>query len=354
MGAVGRVLSEDDLVVVLERFRDLLVEDEARLNALNVFPLADRDTGTNLVRTVSSLVERLHDEAGDPGPLGRRVGVAALESARGNSGLIASQYLSGLLADGPGAGRVGGEGGRGSPGPGPGPGRGRGPLDGGAPVLDGIWFGAALTRAATEARAAVAEPVEGTMITVGDRVAGAVADAVSSVPAATRAGGTSGPDLAGLATMALGAATVAVAATPSQLPVLADAGVVDAGGAGLALLFQALVDELASPPAPTAGPAVRHGDRPSSEPDEGAVPVGSTVVGYELQFTFDGPSEGADVVRRTLGRHGRDVVVTWAAGVGRAHVHLDGSELGPALEATVRVVEPRNIGVEPLVETTGP
>ncbi len=85
----GPVLGADQIVSILRRFGALLAMAEDHLNETNVFPLADRDTGTNLLRTVSHLVDEL--DSGGPGTIGERAALASLAAARGNRGLIVSQ-----------------------------------------------------------------------------------------------------------------------------------------------------------------------------------------------------------------------------------------------------------------------
>ena len=312
---VAGLMSPLGMVEVLQRYAALLVANEAQLNEMNVFPLADRDTGTNLVRTVERLIREL-DSVGDSQTIGSRAAVAALAAARGNSGLILSQYLAGFLGSVGGATEVD---------------RGTEPachsdldLEKGADS-----FAMALAAGAADARAAVADPVEGTILSVADRVAAIVAESDIVDPAC-------------LGVLAHRASMVALAATPDQLDVLARAGVVDAGGAGLVLFFQALTEHMSG----TAGPAV-------PVPVPASVPVVSGtdgLLGFELQFTAHGPRPMAEELRVLLNRFGRDVVVSWAEDVARAHVHLD--EVGPALEAVLDVTRPRDIMVEPLREVT--
>jgi len=326
---------KQEVLLLLRRFASLLAGNEARLNKMNVFPLADLDTGTNLLRTAQAMLDGL-DDPDDDSPLTTRAMMAALAAARGNSGLIVSQYLAGFL----GAVGAGEE------------------LTG--PVLDG-----AFSAAATAARLAVGDPVEGTILSVADRVAAVVAAAAAGVRE---------PDAVALAIVAEQAAQVALAATPDQLPVLATAGVVDAGGAGLVLFFRALVEqvEAAQRAEQVEGAEQADGFAPEavSEPPAGAersdAPVGegsavlpttrvgavATLVGFELQFTAQGGADDAAGLRTVLAQRGRDVVVSSASGVIRAHVHLDEAEIGPAIEAALHVIEPRNIVIEPLVETT--
>jgi dihydroxyacetone kinase-like predicted kinase len=207
---------------------------QREIDDLNVYPVPDGDTGTNLVLTLTAAREALtalpEDSepaaAGDPGDtpgvggLMRRMARGALLGARGNSGVIVSQILRGM-AD----------------------------AFAGTVAVRGSELAGALRTATDAAYAAVARPVEGTVLSV-------------VAAAAEAAGRIKSDNLVTVARAAAGAATEALARTPQQLPVLARAGVVDAGGRGLCLLLDALVDALDDGSSPSGRPA---GD--SAEPD---------------------------------------------------------------------------------------
>ncbi|MEU6908375.1 DAK2 domain-containing protein [Streptomyces coeruleorubidus] len=192
------------------------------IDAINVYPVADGDTGTNLYLTVESAVAAVEavfaGHAARSGPEGptladtaRAMAHGALIGARGNSGTILAQLLRGMsqvLAEG-GTAQAGGE----------------------SAHADGRGLRLALRHAADSARQAVAHPVEGTVLTV----ASAAADAADAACAAEGDCGT-------VARAAYEGARAALAATPGQLPVLERAGVVDAGGRGLVAVLGALVE----------------------------------------------------------------------------------------------------------------
>ncbi|MET9682170.1 DAK2 domain-containing protein [Streptomyces coeruleorubidus] len=192
------------------------------IDAINVYPVADGDTGTNLYLTVESAVAAVEavfaGHAARSGPEGptladaaRAMAHGALIGARGNSGTILAQLLRGMsqvLAEG-GTPQVGGE----------------------EAHADGRGLRLALRHAADSARQAVAHPVEGTVLTV----ASAAADAADAARGAEGDCGT-------VARAAYEGARAALAATPGQLPVLERAGVVDAGGRGLVAVLGALVE----------------------------------------------------------------------------------------------------------------
>lgn len=186
------------------------------IDAINVYPVADGDTGTNLYLTMESAAAAVeavfagHEAAGPTAGVGkptlaeavRAMAHGALIGARGNSGTILAQLLRGMAQILSG--------------------------DGEAAHTDGRGLRLALRHAADSARDAVAHPVEGTVLTV----ASAAADAAT---------GTEG-DCGTIARAAYEGAGTALAATPGQLAALARAGVVDAGGRGLVAVLAALVE----------------------------------------------------------------------------------------------------------------
>ena len=281
------------------------------IDELNVYPVPDGDTGTNLVLTLTSAQEALDEpEAPDPAeapgnPLGRtmrRMARGALLGARGNSGVIVSQILRGM-AD----------------------------TFTGAVAVRGDELARALRTATEAAYAAVARPVEGTVLSV-------------VAAAADGAGRIASDDLLAVARAAARSATEALARTPQQLPVLAAAGVVDAGGRGLCLLLDALVEALNvissadPPPATTASPG--HPGTVSAEdpPDD---------FGYEVQYLLDAEDGAVAALRDTLDALGNSLVVvgtgegdppTW-----NVHVHVD--DIGAAIEAGIAAGRPHKITV---------
>ena len=283
--------------------RDALAAAREEIDALNVYPVPDGDTGTNLHLTVAAAVEAL-EAAPDAGLVGRCAALAqgALLGARGNSGVILSQLLRGF-ADSLSFDRV-----EASAGP--------------------SAVARALGAAADAAYAAVAEPVEGTMLTVAREAAKAAADA--------------GPELAAVATAAAAAARVALARTPDQLEVLARAGVVDAGGRGVCVLVDALVSVVTgADPAPTAvhvapRPAAR--DRPGAvePPDEGGP-------AYEVMYLLDAQAAAIPDLHAALSPLGDSLVVVGGEPTWNVHVHVD--DVGAAIEAGVAAGRPHRIRI---------
>ena len=189
-----------DLRSALQAASAWLTTNAERVNALNVFPVPDGDTGTNMSMTLEAAVDALH-RLGEDAPVGqvaRAAYEAAMLGARGNSGVILSQLLRGFseaLAD--------------------------------AEQLTPAALATALMLASDMAYRGISRPVEGTILTVAREVGVAARAAVGS-----------GADLPGLLEQAVRAANDAVAATPSQLEVLRKAGVVDSGGEGYRVILE--------------------------------------------------------------------------------------------------------------------
>lgn len=298
----------------------------AEIDALNVYPVPDGDTGTNLHLTLRSAVEALPDQTA-PGELRATLDIlagGALVGARGNSGVIVSQLLRGL-ADSLGSGPA-----------------------------DGPALAAALSHAADLAYAAVAEPVEGTILTV----ARAAADAALATASAD-----GHPQLPGVARAAADAAKAALQRTPSQLAALASAGVVDAGGQGLCVLLDTLLATITGEVAPAGETWSPGGDtdsdaralvRPAKPggppPLELAQDAGVASFGYEVQFLLDGADESSVTrLRSELATLGDSLVIV-GTGVSserpalwNVHVHVD--DVGAAVEAAVRAGRPHSITV---------
>ena len=306
---------------------DQLAVHRDEIDGLNVFPVPDQDTGSNLLATMQAGLDAvLRDDGADrdapPGTTAATLARGALLGARGNSGVILSQMLRGLaeaLVD--------------------------------VPRLTGAALREGLRRADTLATAAVSDPVPGTVLTV--------------LHAAARAAGqVRSDDLAEVATAAATAAARALADTPRQLAVLARAGVVDAGGQGLVLLLEALLAVVTerSGRDTTARPALPA--RPAhalAVPREG----GSTEYEYEVMYLLDGTDEDrVATLRAELATVG-DCVVVVGSGSGRPvsgqpvsgqslwKVHVHCADVGAAIEAGVRAGRPHRITVLRFAEQAG-
>ncbi|MFF5370777.1 DAK2 domain-containing protein [Streptomyces sp. NPDC013187] len=320
------------------------------IDAINVYPVADGDTGTNLYLTVESTVAAVEavfaghaagseavggpDAAGSDadGPEGptladaaRAMAHGALIGARGNSGTILAQLLRGMaqvLADGD--------------------------LD----HADGRDLRLALRRAADSARQAVAHPVEGTVLTV----ASAAADA---------ADGAEG-DCGTVARAAYDGACTALAETPGRLPVLERAGVVDAGGRGLVAVLGALVETFTGEKArgplrhsqarvdPVGGPAPGDGV-PDVCTDGVAVVPGEEGPAFEVIYLLEAEDAAVERLRGRLDTLGDSLVVVGGDGLWNVHVHVD--DAGAAVEAGIEAGRPHRIRITHFgagdVHTTG-
>jgi uncharacterized protein len=242
------------------------------LNALNIFPVADADTGTNLYLTLASPILA----AAPPDTLAEAanaIAAAALEGAHGSSGAILSQLLRGV-ADVFAATQE---------------------------PVSGRLVAQALTQAAESAYVAVSRPVEGTMLSVARAAARAAVEKDSDI-------------LGDVVVAAVGAAREALLRTPEQLDILALAGVVDAGARGVVVLLevmQAVVEDGAMPVF-VSRPRARRSPRPSE-------PASASEVVYLLRAD----DAAVPALRSALDLLGDAVVLSGAAGLWNVHVHTE-------------------------------
>src|SRR4051812_34848957 len=275
----------------------------SEIDGLNVYPVPDGDTGTNLHLTVEAAREALAEAAQAARP-GEALAVAArgaLLGARGNSGVILSQVLRGMADATSGAGER----------------------------LDPRAWADALRAGADAAYAAVAQPVEGTMLTVAREAA---AGAVEHAPLG----------LGDMVTAAADAARRALARTPDQLETLRLAGVVDAGGRGVCVLLDALVEVLTGAVAPAPAAPVRDPGAPApAAPDVHAEPRGGPA--YEVMYLLAAPAGAIPPLRAALAGLGDSLVVVGGEPTWNVHVHVD--DPGAAVEAGVEAGRPHRIKV---------
>ena len=293
-------------------WRKLLHAGTARLerhhvsvNDLNVFPVPDGDTGTNMLLTMRAAVgavdQRAHEAAGTV----RQAARGALMGARGNSGVILSQILAGMAQA----------------------------LEQ-CKICDGNALAQALTAGAKAAHGAVAQPVEGTILTVA-RATGRAAE-----EAARETG-----DLAVILRHATTAASQAVRETQHQLRELREAGVVDAGGEGYRLVLEGMLqaatgaDGDALAPLPAAA-------RPETSPTESptAEPPGSAEWGYCTQFLISGDHLDLAAARRAIESQAQWAVVVGENEIIRVHGHTD--DPGQLLSYAVTVGHLGDIHIE--------
>ncbi|SOD73427.1 hypothetical protein SAMN05892883_2719 [Jatrophihabitans sp. GAS493] len=311
----------------------VLEEHRQEIDELNVFPVPDGDTGTNLALTVRAAADALAlDASASASAALQAMARGAVLGARGNSGVILSQILRGLADE---------QGWRPSPPSEPSDDRGgvdRGEDDRGEEGTGEQFgeFGAAslqhgLRNAAERAYEAVNQPIEGTILSV----VRAAADAAQTVRLHSGA-------LADVVRAAAGAAADALARTPEQLPVLARAGVVDAGGRGLVLLIEALAGVITgtTPAATTSPPRLaRSLDALSAERE-----IGSDEFAYEVQYLLEAGDAQVTLLRGDLAPLGDSLVVVGTGdGVWNVHVHVN--DVGAAIEAGIQAGRPYRITV---------
>ena len=301
---------------VVRLFADLAVDrlGEAReeIDALNVYPVPDGDTGTNMYLTVEAARDAMRDAlAGAPGDLRaamRAYGRGALLGARGNSGVILSQLVGALLR------RIGQA----------------GPADRSASV-----FAEGMALATDAAYAAVGRPMEGTILSVARAAADAAAQAAAD------------PDvrLGDVVHAAADAAREALERTPEQLRLLADAGVVDAGGRGLCVVLDALesavTGQRSRPEKHAGGHHIPVARVPTDDLTEGGP-------AYEVMYLLDAEDDAIALLRETLDPLGDSLVVVGGDGLWNVHVHVD--DVGAAIEAGMRAGSPRRIAVTHFAE----
>ncbi|MFN0090698.1 MAG: DAK2 domain-containing protein [Acidimicrobiales bacterium] len=306
--AALEALEGPHLQAVVEAFARLLRSHEARLNALNVFPVADSDTGSNLAATAEAAVAALARRSGGAvADTAAALAGAVFDHARGNSGTILAQILWGFAQEAAGRRR-----------------------------LDAAGLAEALAAGARAAPLALAAPVEGTMLTVARELADAALAAAGSGAGGAAGAGAPAP-LLDVLDAARFAAYDSLARTPELLPALAAAGVVDSGGAGYALLADAFLEVVDGRRPPT--PAGAAGAAGASS---GAAPAVYEVM-FQLRATLDQAA-----VKAALGSVGDSVTV---AGAGRRWIcHVHTTDIGAALEAGLRFAPPTAVRVEALVE----
>jgi uncharacterized protein len=274
---------------------DTLTRHRRGVDELNVFPVADSDTATNMLATLQAAFQGGTPGLGLEALLDEAAGRALL-SARGNSGVILAQMLRGL-ADAWNSDEI-----------------------------DAKGFASGLRSATDAATAAVAVPTAGTILTVAESAASAAAKAAPfGFVSAARA--------------AAEAAAQAVAATPGQLPALARAGVVDAGGLALTLIIEALVETLTGSVSTGALDLLeRHRVRAVEEAEQVPRETGSEVFGYEVQYLLEANAAAAADLRHRLTELGDSVVIIGsraAKDVTTFNVHVHVNDIGAAIEAGI-------------------
>ncbi len=309
-------LGAADLRLVVSGFRDSLRAHQDGINRLNVYPVPDGDTGTNMALTMESVMAEIEGVADlDPADMAaicHAIGHGSLMGARGNSGVILSQILrrfTQVLAK--------------------------------ANVVDGTVFAAGLTAATEGAYEAVGNPVEGTILTVVREAAeGATAKAATT------------SELLAVVEAALDSGADALARTPEMLQVLADAGVVDSGGTGLLLLIHSALHVIDGRPVPEASVTEAAADAGSvkaiRELAHGGDHGGLADLRYEVMYFLEAPDVAIPAFKDVWAGIGDSIVVVGGDGIYNCHIHTD--DIGASIEAAIEIGRPSKIRVTDLLE----
>ena len=293
-------------------FRDAMKVHAAGINRLNVYPVPDGDTGTNMASTLDAVVAELDQAGPELEPTCNAISHGSLMGARGNSGVILSQILRGLV----------------------------GTLRD-ATELTATKVAEGLKAASAAAYLAVLKPIEGTILTVVRESADAAAVAAAG-----------GASLVGMLRAARTAGKKALDNTPELLQVLKDAGVVDAGGAGFMLLLDAALFVVDGEPLP----APDEGEGPSAQQlalvsrrhsQDGGVDVSEQR--YEVMYFVDLVDDRIQEFKEAWGEIGDSIVVVGGEGLWNCHVHTN--DIGAAIEAALKLDgRPSQIRVTDLFE----
>jgi DAK2 domain fusion protein YloV len=301
-----KTLSAGQLRVAICTFGELLRSHKEVINRLNVYPVPDGDTGTNMALTIQSVITELEglDSDATMESVSRAISHGSLMGARGNSGVILSQLLRGLVEKFPREGEV-----------------------------DPELLAESFEHADNLARQAVLRPVEGTILSIARAGAEGARSDTSS--------------LISLARAARERAKTALAYTPEQLAVLKQAGVVDSGGAGLLLWFDALCHVVADDPLPEPPPLesieVHVQEQP---PTHGTGDLAD--LRYEVMYLLDADDSKMHAFREVWSGLGDSIVIVGGEGLYNCHIHTD--EIGASIEAALDAGRPREIRITDLTE----
>ena len=301
-------LDANNLAKLMYCFRDALQEHKESLNSLNVYPVPDGDTGSNMTATLNSVVSEI-ESLEDPEfeNIIEAISHGSLMGARGNSGVIISQILRGFVSEIKNASKK---------------------------TIDASLFSDALRAAASAAYEAVGNPVEGTILTVVRETAEAAEKSLLEHS-----------NLLMVAETAREAAKRSLDSTPDLLPVLARAGVVDAGGSGFLLMLDSLLHVI--------------DDRPMPEPEIVKASVDSLILDihddttnsgtrYEVMYFLDAPDDLIPGFKKAWSEIGDSIVVVGGENIWNCHVHTN--NIGASVEAGISIGKPHDIRVTDLFE----
>ncbi|TAN34505.1 DAK2 domain-containing protein [bacterium] len=260
-----------------------LSSNHEEVNRLNVFPVPDGDTGTNMLLTLQSAVEDIKDSnAAEVSKIAKLASHGSLMGARGNSGVILSQIFRGFAR-----------------------------AVEGKSSLTPAELAAAFEEAANAAYRAVNKPTEGTILTVA-REAGRAAATAAGSPDAT---------IPRVIAAAAAGARAAVLKTPSQLQILRDAGVVDAGGFGLEIILEGMLKTVEE--AESALRTLAQSKPAASSSSQVAVALPEGGWGYCTEFLIEGSGLDLDLIRNQIEALGNSVLVVGEPELVKVHVHTD-------------------------------
>jgi len=260
-----------------------LASNHEEVNRLNVFPVPDGDTGTNMLLTLQSAVEDIKESnAADVSKIAKLASHGSLMGARGNSGVILSQIFRGFAR-----------------------------AVEGKSSLTPAELATAFEEAANAAYRAVNKPTEGTILTVA-REAGRSAAAAASSPDAT---------VPAVIAAAAAGARAAVLKTPSQLQILRDAGVVDAGGFGLQIILEGMLKTVEEVESSSAMLSASRLAAPAASQVAITLPEGGW--GYCTEFLIEGSQLDLDRIKAQIEALGNSVLVVGEPELVKVHVHTD-------------------------------
>lgn len=311
-----KTVAGQDLRDMFSAATSWLEKSSSEIDALNVFPVPDGDTGTNMMLTMRSTMEEAF-RAPDNSAAGVASAMAkgALMGARGNSGVILSQVWRGLAE-----GLAGKE------------------------SFTTADFAGALEQAAKTAYRGVSNPVEGTMLTVMNAVASAARDQVDS----------GNEDIISVLEAVVEAARDSVANTPLLLKVLREAGVVDAGGQGIYTIFEGALRCLRGEVElmRLRKPQIIVSEIPHTTPIPQTAIVDEVPYGYCTEFMLKGEKFDTDVIRKRLEHKGESLIVVGDESAVRIHIHtLDpgnivhwATKLGTMHQVSIRNMDEQHQG----------
>ena len=280
-----RLVDGQDLKRLVEASLLWLRYHQAAINALNVYPVPDGDTGTNMLLTMQSAWREIEHSAEDNvGKVAQQIAHGALMGARGNSGVILSQLWRGFARS----------------------------LDS-KPKFGALELAHAMREASETAYKGVLRPVEGTILTISR----AIADAAEAVQPNTE-------DLLTMLESMVTAAQGAVANTPNLLPVLKQAGVVDSGGQGLTVIIEGMLRYLHGESLEIDRMVETPIDLEEKIPPEANLDAGDVAQGYsyDVQCIITGHDMDVDAARVHIGAMGLSTLVVCDAETIKVHVHV--------------------------------